>query len=265
MTIRPQTFLPQPDPPERKPDDMTSVQHLGGNGNPHHLAQHLGNSDSTIVSGGRYTVPELDTSASQRINPDILVSFNADPALYGQDYSYVISRQGKPPDLVMEIASRGTDRRSRCGGQASQVRGIGNKRVPAVRRNRQFPWNQSGRRPAGRRRIPAHRHRHSARRENQELQHRTEPDTGMAQRQLNRIDPDTGEHIPTFQQERVGRLQAESRADQERDTRVVAEARNRELEAELRILKGEYPNPARQGKHLNLPDKDPGRGSTGTV
>ena len=43
--------------------------------------------------------------------------------------------------------------------------------------------------------------------------------------QLNWIDPDTEEHIPTFDQERQGRLQAE--------------ARNRELEAELRRLRGE--------------------------
>ena len=49
--------------------------------------------------------------------------------------------------------------------------------------------------------------------------------------QLNWIDPDTEEHIPTFQQEREGRLA-------ERDGRLLAEARNRELEAELRRLRG---------------------------
>ncbi len=38
----------------------------------------------------------------------MLVSFNSNPALYRQDNSYVISPQGKPPDLVMEIASRRT-------------------------------------------------------------------------------------------------------------------------------------------------------------
>ena len=38
------------------------------------------------------------------------VSFNADPAMYRQDNSYVISRQGKPPDLVMEIATERTGR-----------------------------------------------------------------------------------------------------------------------------------------------------------
>ena len=108
MTTKPQTLLPIPDPPEHEPDDMTSVQHLGENGNMHHLAQYLGNPDSTIVSGERYIVPEPGTPPNQRISPDLLVAFNANPALYRQDNSYVISRQGKRPDLVMEIASRGT-------------------------------------------------------------------------------------------------------------------------------------------------------------
>ena len=40
----------------------------------------------------------------------MMISFDADPALYRQDNAYVISRQGKPPDLVMEIASRRTGR-----------------------------------------------------------------------------------------------------------------------------------------------------------
>lgn len=37
MTTKAQTLLPLPDPPEREPDDMTSVQHLGENSNLHHL------------------------------------------------------------------------------------------------------------------------------------------------------------------------------------------------------------------------------------
>ena len=106
MTTKPQTLLPLPDPPEREQDDMTSVQHLGENGNLHHLIQYLGNPDTTIVSGERYIVLEPGTPAGQRIYPDMLVSRNANPALYRLDNSYVISRQGKPPDLVMEIASK---------------------------------------------------------------------------------------------------------------------------------------------------------------
>ena len=111
MTTKPPTtraFLPLPDPPEREPDDMTSVQHLGENGNLHHLVQYLGNPETTIVSGERYIVPVPGTPSNQRIAPDMLISFNSDPALYRQDNGYVISRQGKPPDLVMEIASERT-------------------------------------------------------------------------------------------------------------------------------------------------------------
>ena len=111
MTTKPTTtraFLPLPDPPEREPDDMTSVQHLGENGNLHHLVQYLGNPETTIVSGERSIVPVPGTPSNQRIAPDMLISFNSDPALYRQDNGYVISRQGKPPDLVMEIASERT-------------------------------------------------------------------------------------------------------------------------------------------------------------
>ena len=44
--------------------------------------------------------------------------------------------------------------------------------------------------------------------------------------QLGWHDPETGKHIATFEQERA-------RADSEREARMVAEARVRELEAEL--------------------------------
>ena len=56
--------------------------------------------------------------------------------------------------------------------------------------------------------------------------------------QLNWIDPDTEEHIPTFQQDREGRLAERDGRLAEREARLLAEARNRELEAELRRLRG---------------------------
>ena len=77
---------------------------------------------------------------------------------------------------------------------------------------------------------------------------------------LEWYDPETGHHIATFDDERVGRVKAEARVDDERaradDERVArvkaearvdderaarlqAEARNRELEEELRRLRGE--------------------------
>ena len=58
--------------------------------------------------------------------------------------------------------------------------------------------------------------------------------------------PATGLHIATFESERAradaevaARTAAEGRAEDERQTRIAAEARVRELEAELRRLRGD--------------------------
>ena len=40
--------------------------------------------------------------------PDLLIAFDVDPEAYQSSNAYVISEQGKPPDFVLEIASRGT-------------------------------------------------------------------------------------------------------------------------------------------------------------
>ena len=40
-----------PDPPERKPDDMTSFNHLTITGNSYLLAERLSNRDTTLVAG----------------------------------------------------------------------------------------------------------------------------------------------------------------------------------------------------------------------
>ena len=253
MTTKPQTLLPLPDPPEREPDDMTSVQHLGENGNLHHLAQYLGNPGTTIVSGERYIVPEPGTPASQRISPDMMISFDADPALYRQDNAYVISRQGKPPDLVMEIASRRTGRHD-----------VENKpaRYAALGISEYWRFDETGEfhgtKLAGDRLV----------------EDRYEPipieevSDGVLQGysavlnlyvrwergDLRWHDPQTGQEIPTFQQERERRLaEREARLAEEKarlaerearlaeqearlaeqEGRLAAEARVRELEAEL--------------------------------
>ena len=246
MTTKPQTLLPLPDPPEREPDDMTSAQHLSENGNLHHLIQYLSNPDNTIVSGERYIVPTPGTPANQRISPDMLVSFHADPALYRQDNGYVISRQGKPPDLVLEIASRRTGRQD-----------VENKpaRYAALGISEYWRFDETGEfhgtRLAGDRLVDG----------------RYEPipidevSDGVLQGysdvlnlhirwehgDLRWHDPQTGQEIPTFQQERERRLaerearlaEQEARlAEQEarlaeQEGRLAAEARVRELEAEL--------------------------------
>ena len=224
MTTKTQPLLPLPDPPGREPDDMTSVQHLGESGNLHHLGRHLGNPESTIVSGERYIVPRPGTPSNQRVSPDMLVSFNADPALYRQDNSYVISRQGKPPDLILEIAYERTGK-SDVEDKPARYATLGIAEY--------WHFDETGRfhgtKLAGGRLVDG---------AYQPIHIDALPDGRLKgysvvlnlilewhDGKLNWIDPATGTHIPTFDQEREGRL--------------AAEARNRELEEEVRRLRGE--------------------------
>ena len=94
-----------PDIPEKHPDDMTSFNHLAANGNAHYLLLHLGSPETTIVSGERYMCRAPGTAMRY---PDLLVAFGVDPELYEDNNGYIVSEQGKPPDLVLEIASRRT-------------------------------------------------------------------------------------------------------------------------------------------------------------
>ena len=71
-------------------------------------ARLLGNPQTTLVAGERYITREPGAPAEDRMAPDLLVAFNADVQTYRDSNGYVISEQGKPPDFVMEIASRST-------------------------------------------------------------------------------------------------------------------------------------------------------------
>ena len=231
MTTKPRTLLPLPDPPEREPDDMTSFRNLTKTGNVYLLTNYLGNPDTTIVDGERFIIPELGTPPSQWIYPDMLVSFNANPNLYDQDNGYVISRQGKPPDLVMEIASGRTGRND-----------VENKPARYATLGITEYWrfdhtgNFHGTRLAGDRLV--------------EGQYKSidieEVEEGVLQGycavldllvrwergQLRWHEPETGQEIPTFERERA-------RADAAEEAQAQAEARVRELEAELERRDGE--------------------------
>ena len=107
MTEAPGRFR-LPDIPEKHPDDMTSFKHLAANGIAYRLADHLGNPDTTLVTGERYVVVAPTRSMAGSHYPDLLVAFDVDPALYEASNGYVIDEQGKPPDFVLEVASRHT-------------------------------------------------------------------------------------------------------------------------------------------------------------
>ena len=225
-----------PDPPEREPDDMTSAEHLSETGLQHHLKQFLGNPETTIVSGEKYITARR---GGEMRYPDLLVAFRVNPAAYRDTNGYVISEQGKPPDLVLEIASPAT-------GHID----VGAKREFYERLLIPEYW-----------RFDATGEFHGARLAGDRLVNgRYEPIdiaelTGGVLRghsaalnvnwrwedgQLSCYDPKTGMHIATFESERMARLAAEARADSaeaelraEREARARDQARIRELEQRL--------------------------------
>ena len=101
-----------PDPPEREPDDMTSFNQTNVTGNTHHLLQHLlqrlANPETTLMAGEHYISLEPTGDMTGLKFPDLLGAFDVDPQTYYRGNAYVISQQGKPPDFVLEIASRHT-------------------------------------------------------------------------------------------------------------------------------------------------------------
>ena len=95
-----------PDPPPREPDEVTSFYHLSRNGKYYHLAQHFGKPDITLVEADLWIVPDAQFDKRRPRRPDLLIAFNVTPQTYRDNNGYVITEQGKPPDFVMEVASR---------------------------------------------------------------------------------------------------------------------------------------------------------------
>ncbi len=97
-----------PDPPEDHDDKAASFDHLSYTGAVHFLAVYLGEPETTLVGGELYLAPQSTRSLARLRYPDVMVAFGVDPEAYRAANAYVISEQGKPPDLVLEVASRST-------------------------------------------------------------------------------------------------------------------------------------------------------------
>ena len=227
---KPPGRLRLPDPPEREPDDMTSAEQLSETGLHHHLKQFLGNPETTIVSGEKYITARR---GGDRKFPDLLVAFGVDPVAFRATNAYIISEQGKPPDLALEIASEAT-------GHVD----VGEKREFYERLLIPEYWRFDatgefhGARLAGDRLVDGrYEPIDIAELAGGVLQGRSEVlnlDWRWEDGRLGCHDPATGLHIATFDSEHTARLVAEARADREHRARVAAEARIRELEQRLR-------------------------------
>ena len=234
-----------PDPPPRELDEVNAYDHVYKHASHTALALHFGNPDSTLVEYDRWIIASPQENPSWVIRPDLLIAFNVSPADYKASNGYIISEQHKPPDFVLEVASESTADVD-TGPKRDDYAALG---IPEYWRFDETGDHHltklAGDRLAEGRYEP--------------VTVETLPDGALRgystvldlilewrDGQLNWIDPNTGEHIPTFRQERegrirerAGRIQEQEARLQEREARLHAEARTRELEEELRRMRGE--------------------------
>ena len=243
-TTLPKGVLRFPDPPPKHLDDMTSFNHLAATGNVKNLAFHLGNPETTLVAGEHYLAPRPIQSMPGSFYPGLMIAFNVDPAAYVASNGYAIEEQGKPPDFVLEIASR----RSGSTDTDRKRRAYASMGIPEYWR---FDETGSyyGTRLAGDRLVEGRYQPIDI----EELPDGTlqgySPTLNLNLRwekgQLEWHDPATGERIPTIDSERERAERERERAErehaacmQEHAARLRAEARVQELEDELRKLRG---------------------------
>ena len=234
---QPRRYFRLPDPPEREPDDMTSFDHLSASGSTHHLIQHFGNPNSTLVAGEHYLVVLPTRRLAGSRYPDLLIAFGVDPMAYKESNGYIIEEQGKPPDFVLEIASRRTGREDVID-KRRDYEGLGITEY--------WRFDETG------------QHHMTRLAGDQLVDARYQPvpieeiEAGVLQGysavldlyirweggRLAWHDPATGRHILTYDDQR-------DRADSEREARIreqnradSAQARVHELEEELKRLKG---------------------------
>ena len=102
------TRLALPDPPERHPDEVTSITYLHGPGTTKYLAVHLAHTETTLVTAELGLVATRQDRGNRVRYPDLLIAFGVDPGKYYEDNGYIVDEQGKPPDFVLEVASPST-------------------------------------------------------------------------------------------------------------------------------------------------------------
>ena len=227
-----------PCPPPRKPEDMTSFKHLTRNGSVHHLIQYLGNPDTTVVEGELYLIPRPGVPLAGRRIPDLMVAFNARPELYARDNGYIISNQGKPPDFVLEVASRSTgavDLAEKREYYADM--GVGEY----------WRFDETGEYHgeylAGDVLFDGSYQPVTIETVADGVRQGYSPALDLVLRwndgRLGWHEAETGRHIATFQEEQRARREEQQARLEEQQARLAAEARVRELEAEVERLRQE--------------------------
>ena len=242
MTTRPSTSKPAgfrlADPPRRELDEVTAYDYLYGQGKTEYLAIHLGDRETTLVKADRWLVATPEDNKAEARRPDLLIAFNVSPEKYEDSNGYISSEQGKPPDFVLEVASASTAD-SDLGDKRNDYEALG---IPEYWRfdhtGEFYRARLAGDRLVEDRYLPIP----IETRESDVLQGYSAAlnlylrwDNG----QLVFIDPATQAPILTYQDQERRADQAEDRANNEAALRQQAEDRARQLEEEIRRLRGE--------------------------
>ena len=278
MTSRMTTLTKEAGKLERFPDfppreDLQNTSHLHLRSVLTALAIHMGNPETTLVHGEVPVALTLDPWGEYRI-PDLIVVPDCDVALVYEQGGYAIDRQGKAPDFVLEVASRSTEevdytdkradyerfgvgeywRFDPSGGEYHdaalaedrlvdgayepiEIENLGDGRICGYSDvlGLYVCWEDGRLRffdPVTESYLGSHEEAES--RADEERAGRMAAES-RAEDAENRAD-DAESRV---EQERAGRVAAESRAEQERIERLAAETRAAELEAELRRMRGE--------------------------
>ena len=227
-----------PDIPQREPDEVTSHEQLTDTGHAHHLAMHLDNLDTTLVTADRWIIAAPGTYHELARYPDLLVAFDVDPELYRASNGYIISEQGKPPDFVLEVASESTGATD-TGPKRDDYAKLG---IPEYWRFDKT-GEHHGAKLAGDRLVDGVYVPIQIDQLSENVFQGYSPALNLLLRWesgvLGLYDPATEEHIATFESERTradreqaGRMQADAARMLERAAREQAEAAREQAEAE---------------------------------
>lgn len=224
--------------PERPPrNNMQNSLYLNYPSHQTALVRHFGATDTTLV------ISEMPVGWNVRqraglLYPDLLIAFNVDRAAAIAQRGYAIEERGKPPDFALEIASVNTARNDDIGKREGYA-ALG---IPEYWR-----FDPTGgeyyRAPlAGDRLIDGEYHPIT-------IAPITIVETGEGgywghsdalnlalcweQGELRWYDPVSQRYIRTHDDEADERIAAEAQRDAEREARIAAEARIRQLEQEL--------------------------------
>ncbi len=238
--------------PPRK--DMQNFLHLSLPGHPTALIRHLGQPDTTLVIGDM----PVDWRRGQRegqLYPDLMIAFNVDARAITAERGYAIDDVGKPPDFVLEVASP----RNAENDYINKRTGYANYGIPEYWR---FDPTHADRYPqplAGDRLADgAYQPITITRTDNNRYWGHSDVlnlDLCWEYGQLRWYDPVAQRYLDTHDSEANARIaernaritaeaqrdnaeaqrdQAQAQRDAERDARIAAEERIRQLEAELR-------------------------------